>query len=213
MAVRTLAIVGLVILAGFVISEGYGTEFGLLQGFQSFEDSFPDGNDWSVFGSHEDTRTDSEGRLSLEDEALEDDEDVGVYRSNIFRVSDATIVDRLEFEGDQMKYEGSNQRRGYLTLQGYIDGEVEEEHEFQIRNSPKVIDEEIFDEIVDSYSFEVELEREDSTSPKFVYLDVEGTTSSRLFSQAVTDVAVQLLLALLLGMAVLYGGMALSGRF
>jgi len=206
MAVRTLAVVGLVILAGFVISQGYGTEFGLLQGFQGFEDSFPDGNDWGTFGTHEDTRTDSDGRLSL------NSEDTGVYTSDIFRVSDGTIIERVEFDGDQMRYDGSNQRRGNLTVQGYRNGGVEEEHTFQITNSPKVIDDPVFDEGMDSYGFQVELERTGGdTSPKLVYVEFEGTTSSRLFSEAVTDIAVQLLLALLLGMALLYGGKALAG--
>jgi len=206
MALRVLAIFGIVIFAGFAISAGYGEEFGLLQDFQPFEDEYPDGQEWGGFGTHDNTTTNEDGELTLED-----GEDTGTFQSNVFQESDGTIVNLVEVDGRQLSYVGSNQRKAYLVMEGYMDGEVVEEHEFQVSNEPKIIDEDLFSEQVEAYSYRFELEvTGGSTLPKVTYLEVDGTRSFYLLGQDLSSITVSLFMALLVGMGLLYVGKAVG---
>lgn len=136
-----------------------------------FQDTYPVNDEWGLNGTHDNTISDAEGSL-----IIDDTNENGVYESD-------TIDSEQLIEFERIVYEANNIRNNQdqiidITIQGLKDGAIEDSRVIEVREDGRhsVNTGNLTRSDYDSYKFIVDLETGSSTSPELSELSITGRT-------------------------------------
>lgn len=137
----------------------------------TFEDSYPVDEEWGVSGTHDNTLSDADGNL-----VLDDHNEPGTFTSDILDKEQLIEFQRIVYESNEIK--PSQNKEIDLTVYGYKDDAVEEDRVIEIRENGRFSKSlgNLSNNIYDSYSFEAELRTDTSQSPELNELVLSGRT-------------------------------------
>lgn len=111
----------------------------------------------------------------------------GKYESDIIRTADRLQIEYVETLGNNIDSVGADQKRGFVTLYGIVDGDVTDTCEIDIESALNIYNEDTVCVEGNGYRFDVTLETEDGTdSPLLDSVEFTGTTNDRILSQDLT---------------------------
>lgn len=137
----------------------------------TFEDSYPVDQEWSVSGTHDNTLSDADGNL-----VLDDNNEAGKFTSDVIDKEQLIEIERIVYESNEIK--PSQDKEIDLTVYGYKDDAVEQDRVIEIRENGRFSKGlgNLSNNIYDSYSFEAELRTDSSESPELNELVLSGRT-------------------------------------
>jgi len=137
----------------------------------TFEDSYPVDQEWSVSGTHDNTLSDADGNL-----VLDDNNEAGKFTSDVIDKEQLIEIQRIVYESNEIK--PSQNKEIDLTVYGYKDDAVEQDRVIEIRENGRFSKGlgNLSNNIYDSYSFEAELRTDSSESPELNELVLSGRT-------------------------------------
>lgn len=146
-------------------------------------------SDWNVevvqdAGVHDEQRLYS---LEFTQDLQSVDGGSGLYSADVVRSGDLVQINDLGVLGDNIKRNGANQRKAFLTVYGFDDGGVVEEHTFEVTNQFVGETGNLFEEEVNSYSFDILLTTESTGSPRVQEASFAGFTEDRLVDRDFTS--------------------------
>ena len=148
-----------------------GMNLGIIGG-TSYTDTFPVDNEWSNSGTHENTFTDTENRLVIDD--LSSDPASGTFVSDDQTNGESVSINNIVYEAGNIKTTGET-RTIELVIQGKVDNSVVESTTIELENGRfSVPVQGLSNQNFDSYNFIVNLESEAESSPKLSELQVSG---------------------------------------
>lgn len=162
-------VAGILIIASLVVyTQVDEQQIVTIEEENNFTDSYPYNNSWEQNGTHFQTTTDSNGYLVMNDST---NDDRGVFESNkmVFNGS-------IEFKRFSAKAAEINQDQHEANITVYSldkQGSIVESREFELTEKSKLYKLN-FTKSFSGYSFEIELETNDTTSPKVESVNFEG---------------------------------------
>ncbi len=137
----------------------------------TFEDSYPVDQEWSVSGTHDNTLSDADGNL-----VLDDNNEAGKFTSDVIDKEQLIEIQRIVYESNEIR--PSQNKEIDLTVYGYKDDAVEQDRVIEIRENGRFSKGlgNLSNNIYDSYSFEAELRTDSSESPELNELVLSGRT-------------------------------------
>lgn len=163
------------IIGSFLIAVGIlisATGVGLADiGGTGYKDTYPDNQTWGQFGTHDNTKTDVDGYLTLQDNT-----NTGTYTSDAFDPSGTITIETVIYEVSNLQ---QNQKLANLTIQGLDNNSaVVDSYEVKAKNGKYSANLGNFsNNEFDQYRFKVFMEDTQGTTsdkPVFEYLSVAG---------------------------------------
>lgn len=187
-----------IIVTGIILMT---SSIGLGIGGESFQDTYPVLNEWNNSGTHDNTFSDANGNLLIDN--LTTDLDTGTFTSNVFTNGEIE-VNNIVYEAENIVTQGSNTRSIELVVRGVNEnGAIIDESNYTLENGKYSIPvETLQNNQYNGYQFVVNMEAEDNESALLNELTVSGENISEdqtgIFSQIIG------MILIVIGMMVLF---------